>query len=541
MVDELDKRVRVHQALHGYAEGHRLLACSTTLKARDQKIMLVMSDASGAGASLDTDGYLTGYPLPDSGVYAVARTWAATELARPGCVWTHTILVDFADLANLPSMSFLDAVFRRPAVGFQQLDYATAVTVERLDEEKPMSVVTRDSLKRILAALYGYPKDKVLSATTDVSSQIVFAVWAQQWPRLRRSFRFCTTSFADRSTEGASFDLQFTPLHDRSYRSRFADVVDADRTSFPPYLWLEDAVQDISSGKDGALRIFLKDVGGDIAGGREMFGPLCSLHTMIPHFGTGSESINHAISLIDTAFDATSAGSLRALLVSAVARHPENLNDRSADFLLKHLDMLSRGELLDDAHELGSAIWRFKPEQLMRLVADGTPLSDFAENTIKHLDESLLIEAAAHDCALVPQILRLRPDLLSGTAIWSVGGTWVHDVLRDSAKDSDTVVRNILLAGRSDLAEDAVDALGAPRVLQLLSGIVETGPSEAIRNSLPVWFDITVRKAVPVAEFLISQSKMNASVLLSIAKRSYPDFVPNEIGTDPCGGHKRCV
>src|SRR5713101_7885022 len=212
MVDELDKSIRVHQALHGYSDGHRLLACSTTLKARDQKTMLVMSDVSGAGASLSTDGYLTGYPLPDSGVYAVARTWAATEMARPGCVWTHTILVDFADLANLPSMSFLDAVFRRPVAGFQQLDYAGSLTVVRRDDEKSMSVVTRDSLKRILAALYGYPKDKVLSAATGASSQVVFAVWAQQWPRLRRIFRFCTTSLADRSTEGASFDLQFTPM-----------------------------------------------------------------------------------------------------------------------------------------------------------------------------------------------------------------------------------------------------------------------------------------------------------------------------------------
>ena len=530
MVDELDKSIRVHQALHGYSDGHRLLACSTTLKARDQKTMLVMSDVSGAGANLNTDGYLTGYPLPDSGVYAVARTWAATELARPGCVWTHTILVDFADLANLPSMSFLGAVFRRPAVGFQQLDYADSLTVERRDDEKPMSVVTRDSLKRILAALYGYPKDKVLSATTEASPQLVFAVWSQQWPRLRRIFRFCTTSFSDRSTEGASFDLQFTPMHDRSYRSRFVDVIDVDRTSFPSYSWLEDAAQDISSGKDGTLRRFLKDVGGDIAGGREMFAPLCSLHTMIPHFGAGSESIDHAISLIDTAFDVTSAGSLRALLVSAVARHPENLNERSADFLLKHLDMLSRGELRD---ELGSAIWRFKPEQLMHLVADGTPLSDFAESTIKHLDASLLIEAATRDSSLVPQILSLRPDLLSGTEIWSIRGDWVHDVIRDPAKDSDATVRNILLAGRSDLAQQTVEAFGASRVLQLLSGIVEGEPSEAVRNSLPVWFDISAQEAVPVAEFLISQSKTNALVLLSIAKRTYPDFVPNQIGTDP--------
>ena len=61
MVAELDQSSRVHQGLHGYADGHRLLACSTSLKPRDQKTMFVMSDVSGAEARLNTDGYLTGY------------------------------------------------------------------------------------------------------------------------------------------------------------------------------------------------------------------------------------------------------------------------------------------------------------------------------------------------------------------------------------------------------------------------------------------------------------------------------------------------
>jgi hypothetical protein len=311
------------------------------------------------------------------------------------------------------------------------------------------------------------------------------------------------------------------------------DVVDADRTSFPSYSWLDDAVQDICLGENGKLREFLKDVGGDIAGGREMFVPLCSLHTIIPHFGRDSGSIGHAISLIDTAFDATSAGSLRALLVSEVARHPENLNDRSAEFLLKHLDLLSPDELLDDTHELGSAIWSFRPEQLLTLTANDEPLSAFAKNTIKHLDTSLLIEAAARDWALLPQILRMRPDLLSRSEIWSVRGDWVHEVLRGSPEDSDTIVRNILLAGRSDLAQDTVDAFGTSKVLQMLSEIVDSEPGEAVRNSLSGWFDVSVRNAVAVAEFLDSQSKVSAWTLLSIAARSQPDYVPNEVGADP--------
>ena len=41
--------VKVDQALHGYADGHRQLALSTEIKPADLKTLLVMSDASGPG------------------------------------------------------------------------------------------------------------------------------------------------------------------------------------------------------------------------------------------------------------------------------------------------------------------------------------------------------------------------------------------------------------------------------------------------------------------------------------------------------------
>ena len=94
-------RVPLQQTLHGYSEGHRLLASSIDLPTRDAKTVLMMSDASGPAATIGEEGYLTGYPLPESGHYALARTWAAPEMPRPGCVWTHTILIDFSDIPAL--------------------------------------------------------------------------------------------------------------------------------------------------------------------------------------------------------------------------------------------------------------------------------------------------------------------------------------------------------------------------------------------------------------------------------------------------------
>jgi hypothetical protein len=92
-----------------------LLASSIELVGRDSKTMLMMSDASGPAAVIGDDGYLTGYPLSESGYYAFARTWPAPEMPRPGCVWTHTILLEFSDIPALQSASGLLGLFRRPS------------------------------------------------------------------------------------------------------------------------------------------------------------------------------------------------------------------------------------------------------------------------------------------------------------------------------------------------------------------------------------------------------------------------------------------
>lgn len=87
------RRVRLHQTLHGYDNGHRLLGGSLEIEGRSAKTLLVMSDVSGSNLRASDESYLTGYPLPDSRFYAIARTWSAPEKSRPGCVWTHTLLL----------------------------------------------------------------------------------------------------------------------------------------------------------------------------------------------------------------------------------------------------------------------------------------------------------------------------------------------------------------------------------------------------------------------------------------------------------------
>src|SRR5947207_4109313 len=94
----------VHQLLHGYSQGHRLLASSTRLPDDLTRVILRMSDLSGPNIVPGFEDYLSGYPLRALDAYAFARTWYAPEMKRPGCVWTHTLVVPNESLSAVHSI-----------------------------------------------------------------------------------------------------------------------------------------------------------------------------------------------------------------------------------------------------------------------------------------------------------------------------------------------------------------------------------------------------------------------------------------------------
>src|SRR3990172_1339558 len=103
----------IHQAVHGYRDGHRLLSSSSPLSADATRAMLVLSDMSGPSMQPGFDEYLTGYPLPGSEFFVLAKTWYAPEMQRPGCVWTHSLLIPRAQVSNVTTACLLE-MFRRP-------------------------------------------------------------------------------------------------------------------------------------------------------------------------------------------------------------------------------------------------------------------------------------------------------------------------------------------------------------------------------------------------------------------------------------------
>ena len=73
--------------------------------------------------------YVTAYPLKESGYYVIAKTWYADEMKRPGCVWTHSLLLPFDLLNSIDDFKRFSSLFERPSEesGFdfyaRQIDY----------------------------------------------------------------------------------------------------------------------------------------------------------------------------------------------------------------------------------------------------------------------------------------------------------------------------------------------------------------------------------------------------------------------------------
>ena len=234
----LPGQMRVHQLLHGYDEGHRLLASSVELPLKAARTVLALSDVSGPQPPREFRECITAYPISESEWFALAYTWPAAEMHRPGCVWTHTLLIHIADLAHLRELERLVTLFRRPSLGAtNRTSFAAPVDLllswgrpflashgqlsnaggEGSDSILPFSSKLEAALLRqTVVALYGKSAEAdapVLVTAHDPTgyASALLALWDQQWPRLRRQFSFCTAAALPRVLDGKLLSFQVVP------------------------------------------------------------------------------------------------------------------------------------------------------------------------------------------------------------------------------------------------------------------------------------------------------------------------------------------
>ncbi|WP_441255822.1 GAP1-N1 domain-containing protein [Tardiphaga sp. 285_C5_N1_2] len=522
---------KLQQALHGYSDGHRLLASSIDLVGRDAKTMLMMSDASGPAAVIGDDGYLTAYPLSESGYYAFARTWPAPEMPRPGCVWTHTILIEFSDIPALQSASGLLDLFRRPHKNDRDYDIALTLSEGSAGASPPNHVAAR----QILWAIYHNPSRPIVSSILGQRErdELVLAMWDQQWPRLKRAFRFCTLSFADRSAGGNVFDLQFLPSSGRVPRAQFRTALDADRSEVEFPDWLDNAVADLRDGPPGDLRRFLRTAGSDVSG-REAFVPLASLYALSKQFATAPDSIEQAISILEETIPDSQGQAARTLITHAAGSTSHNLSSLGLQFVLKHFDLIDESQAATLAENIGKALWTSDPGKIMDLLSEDSSRRKIAARALATLPLPVLIQGAA----AVPQhrvaLFDARPDLGTAADFWALPDTWSAAFLRHAAEHHElapAMITAMIHSARPSVRE-ACSAFGREnvlrRLLESLDGDVTLPPANA-RS----WLTEASLDPEAVARCLCNINVTRASTLDALAHVITPDFVPNALGDDP--------
>lgn len=525
--------LKLRQVLHGYADGHRKLAASTQLKSRDAKLMLVFSDLSGPGAPIEPGGYLTGYPLSESKLYAIARTWPAPEMPRPGCVWTHTLLIDFADIATLADASLILPHFRRPT-GADTDGYSESIEVPVGPSTRDLPPEAKPYARSFLATLYGRPSSRVIAsrpAEIDIDAFVV-GVWSQQWPRLRRAFRFCTLTSTDRSSEGNSFDLQLLPALDRSTRTRFPAATEAiDAGEDEP--WLQDAVADLMRPGTSDLRPFLRRIGGDVASGRAAFRPLCRLHALMGRFDTEPDAVDAAIGVLETELGSAQARAARGMVASAALDHSSQLDEVATDFLVRNLDLVEPDKIATSGTAVGVRIWEHDPVRFADLLEGGERQRFIAESSIAAMDLGALTKGIVRTPQLSSAALALRPDLVTAEDFWrqeAVPAEIAFAALASAPELRTAAIGAMMLADRDDLAPRAAREIGGRALLELVaSNVRATGDS----RSLATWLRAGLTEPSVVAEFLSSQSGTSWAILSAVAVSMPPDAVPNDYGADP--------
>lgn len=205
----------IEQTLHGYNKGHGLLASSFPVKPNDDSsLMSVLSDWTGYRDELGGDSYMTFYPLSNGEKYAFAKTWYAEEMERPGCVWTHTLIVDLKKVDRNFDFRTLENYFRRPLKDKYDF-YHQKIEIDTFENGNSNAVFEQfddTSLMVLYLLLLGNNKNLFIYMDKDHGIYDALCFYLLQYMPLDmlKNIELSTGSVSNRKIGDIDFSIQFT-------------------------------------------------------------------------------------------------------------------------------------------------------------------------------------------------------------------------------------------------------------------------------------------------------------------------------------------
>ncbi len=200
----------IPQTLHGYDQGHRLLAVGGELSAAELEAVGRLSDLSGyLPAGMNFRCYYSGFPCGTR--YAFACTWPDLEAPRGGAVFTHSFLLDLDSVASLGAVEQIHNFFVQPKRGFYD-DFRHPLPPPQLPPVGPELPLP----PRLTAGYFGSPNRPIYWVGRSPLETAIFGLWRRLDPQTRTEFSFCTLTLQPRRLKEGPFHVLGVPIEARS-------------------------------------------------------------------------------------------------------------------------------------------------------------------------------------------------------------------------------------------------------------------------------------------------------------------------------------
>lgn len=196
--------IQINQVLHGYRNGHQILASSLEFPFADRRLLDSMSDRAGIDPVNCREGYITGYALPESEKYVLSKTWYADEMQRPGCVWTHSLILDIDSMSKMDSPGELLKLFHRPAPEKYD-DYTVPI---RIMQKDTLESVKLELLQYVVYTIYVTDQFRYVEIQDNCYAESFILAVCHMPKQLLFRFSFCLDSLVNRFIDGVPFSYQ---------------------------------------------------------------------------------------------------------------------------------------------------------------------------------------------------------------------------------------------------------------------------------------------------------------------------------------------
>jgi len=426
------QKLKIHQALYGYSNGHNLITSSVEVKGENKRTLLILTDMSGATMLPGFEMYLSGFPLPEGDAFAFSKTWYAEEMERPGCVWTHVLFIPRKIFFTYKNIAVFKKYFKRP--NRNELEsYSNPVEVIIETDDYDIDLQSRIT-SSVITSLYSTENLSVFlpSEKSSVSDSLILKIWENQWPSLKSVFSFCTGALSNREINKKSFDLQVIPHSAKRTIERevkkgiFVKVneLNHEQENAERQDYLEKALNDDCDG----FGQFLFDIKTDIEGDRRLLLFLFKCYENKKSF-KGNSNIVNLISLVSSRFPLSNeVPKFKKALLGSEKDRNDLLGNLSEAELLSSIASANTGNAFDWSElkiiERVSNLWRNNIEMSKKLIDTlvSREPDEFSKVVIgqfvKLIDVDALLNISGNNPKILYAFIQASPELINNQILW---------------------------------------------------------------------------------------------------------------------------